>query len=107
MKSKFDRDRIVLGEMNFFQISQSIPDDIIYPDDFLGKEITSVSNANTRFSPVMTSDVKKRYNKTKQPQHVHIPIIICIEYQGVERLYRFTYNGIYNGKRPKEKKNKR
>lgn len=105
MKSQINGSRMILGEMRRFQISQPIPDDIIYPGDFLLKQITSVNMAdNYMIRPLYLYDAKKAFKKTKQPQYGKANLVVCLECNGVEKIYRFTYKGVYNGKRPKEKK---
>ena len=105
MKSQINGSRMLLGEMRRFQISQPIPDDIIYPGNSLSKQITSVSMAdNYMIRPLYLYDAKKAFKKTKQPQYGKANLVVCLEYNGVEKIYRFTYKGVYNGKRPKEKK---
>ena len=105
MKSQINGSRMLLGEMRRFQISQPIPDDIIYPGEHLLKEITSVNMAdNYMIRPLYLYDAKKAFKKTKEPQYGKANLVVCIEHNGIEKIYRFTYTGVYNGKRPKEKK---
>lgn len=105
MKSQINGSRMILGEMRRFQISQPIPDDIIYPGEYLFKEITSVNMAdNYMIRPLYLYEAKKEFKKTKQPQYGEARLVVCIEHNGIEKIYRFSYTGVYNGKRPKEKK---
>lgn len=105
MKSQINGSRMLLGEMRRFQISQPIPDDIIYPGEHLLKQITSVNMAeNYMIRPLYLYEAKKAFKKTKQPQYGEAKLVVCIEHNGIEKIYRFSYKGVYNGKRPKEKK---
>ena len=104
MKSQLRGDRMVLGDMRMYQINAPIPDDIIYSKGNLYKKVTSVLMAQNQFSrPLKIYDAKTAFKKTKQPQYGKADVIFCVEYQGKERLYKFTLNAVYNGKRPKKK----
>lgn len=104
MKSQLRGDRMVLGDMRMFQINDPIPDDIIYSKGSLYKQVSSVFMAQNQFSrPLYIYDAKKAFKKTKQPQYGEADVIFCVEHQGKERLYKFTLNAVYNGKRPKKK----
>lgn len=100
MKSQIKGDRMVLGDMTLLTINNEIPDDIIYPGNKLLKEVSSIPIVNNPFlRPVYLPDVKKDFKKTKTPQYRKAEVILCIEINGDEKLYTFTLNAVYNGKR--------
>ena len=105
-KSQIDGSRIIFKDMKGERKNEAIPDDVIYPEsDPLMRYITSISMADNPFiRPLYIYDAKKAFKKKKEPQKGKQKFIVCIEVGGKEKIYRFQYNAVYNGKRPKDKK---
>lgn len=105
-KSQIDGSRIIFKEMKGSRQNEVIPDDVIYPEsDPLMRYITTINMADNPFiRPLYLADAKKAFRKTKTPQEGHQKFIVCIEVGGKDKIYRFQYNAVYNGKRPKTKK---
>lgn len=102
MKSQINSSRMVLGETSMLLIGSETPDDIIYPGDILYKEVSSINMARNKYiRPFYLSEAKSVFKKKKEPQYKDTDIVICIEIEGEEKIYKFTLNGVYNGKRKK------
>lgn len=100
IKSQIMGSRILLGEMSMMTITNTIPNDIIYPGSTLVKNVTTVDMAkNEVIRPFHLKRLKKKYKKEKSPQKDFARVVLCIEKKDGEKAYGFFLNGIYNGKR--------
>ena len=100
MKSHLGGSRITFHDVSKIKINDPIPNDIIFGGERLYKRITSVLMAsNPQIRTFYLDEAKKKFKKTGEPQYKKTNVVLCIEIDGIEKLYKFTLNGVYNGKR--------
>lgn len=92
--------KIVFGDMNSFDMKREIPNALIYKDSYLNKSIGGSNYIGDGYilDMVRLKDMKKDFKKQKKTQFTSVTIIIPIEYDGVEKLYKLDLRGEYAGK---------
>lgn len=95
----YNTSRILFGDMRKFEINREIPDATIYKGSSLRKDIVGENYIGEYSSGmVLLKQMKDSFKKTKKTQYTNVTIIIPIEYNGIEKLYKFELDGEYAGK---------
>lgn len=91
--------RVLFGDMRMFEISNEVPDGILYKNGSISKDILGEEYArNSYLSLVYFKDMKKAYKKYKLPQTCSVHINIPIEHNGVVKIFELVFRGEYSGK---------
>lgn len=92
--------KIVFGDMNSLDMKRETPDALLYKDSYISKDIAGSYYIGDSYmlDMVRLKDMKKDFKNTKMPQTASVTIIIPIEYNNNQKIYKFVFSGEYRGK---------
>lgn len=90
--------RVLFGTMKMYQINDPMQPSVIYQGSSLDKNIIGQQYAENEFyNLVSKKEMKKWFKKYKRPEKRTVVLIVPIEYNDKEYIYKLQYTATYSG----------